>query len=663
MRPLLCLTLLLAWTASAPAFDHDAEDQEALLGLKLPPVDPSLNNPWPEKFEQEFLRRAAHTLEHYADTRVRGTTWAESEKALYPRAFYAIITGDRKAAIKTLQAGDAGGGRANTTQGVDYYWCFTLKGQMRKYFLFDQVLDRSYIARMKKGAQAWLRRGDPLRMRKTLRDDPKWGRDWTPKFTGSDVDVRNTDNLRAMRDTSVYLMAEATGNEKVRRLYRRKILNYVLALYNIGMTEWDSANYLGHTLAPYHNLYDFARDKEVKLLAKAALDWMYAAAAVKYYRAGYCAPNARCYNLSTIVYDDPVSHPLSLYFGDNPLDDPDPHYDDIYHITSRYRPPAAVVHLARKHFEKPVHLSATHPAYDRVGYRPPWENWQPGDPRQPFYWETTFIGATYQMGSVVSEGPDLEDTPGGTVDHWCIAPFKLLADNSKRGADAFVCSTSGLRYSRKNHGNQVAQNRNLTIYLEPGDKRFEFLLPNTARIEQDGERWFIALEKTWLCLRPIHMDFSGIDKKLTEKIRYRTKRGKKKPRNPDEQGMSGQGRGGTFAGFALEVGDTVSHGEFETFKRLAAQKGAVQVDGNTVTLTGGNGASLRMNYNTANDLPEVWRDGRKVDYAATQDLYRVLEGPSIIVNEWHGGTLRVEAGGKVFEGRIEQNGRYTWQNE
>ena len=53
--------------------------------------------------------------------------------------------------------------------------------------------------------------------------DPRQGV-WGPENKGSWVDVRNTDNLRAMRDTSVYLFAEETGHcgERIQAYYEAR---------------------------------------------------------------------------------------------------------------------------------------------------------------------------------------------------------------------------------------------------------------------------------------------------------------------------------------------------------------------------------------------------------------------------------------------------------
>lgn len=636
-----------------------AQDQARVIGMQPPKVGAKYRNPWPAEYEREFLRRAEHAIDYYREKGVSGGTYGEQEKNLYPSAMFGILAGNKAAGVEGLQKGSAGPASSGT-QGIDFYWCFTIKGQTRKYFLFGSMLDSDHRKKMFEGAKSWTRR-DPLSIRKSLETDSRWGSDWNPSFTGSNVDVRNTDNLRAMRNTSVYLFAEATGNKQTAEIYKRRIRDYALALYHIGMTEWDSPNYLGHTLAPYHNLYDFAKDPETKLLAKAILDWLYAAGAVKYYNAGWCGPSARCYNMRTVVYNDGAAHPTSLYFGNNPLTDPHPDKDDVYVITSAYRPPPAIVELARKRFDKPVEIRATKPEYDRVGYRPPFEDWKPGDDRQPKYWETTYIGETFQMGSCVSDAPDVPQEKLGKHDHWNVLTFKLLAQNSKRGADAFVCSIrdADITHAEKQVGEQIGQHRNLLIYLAKGGTPYQFMLPKSAKLSKGGDITFIQLEKTWLALRPINMDFRGIDRDVTDKLNWQEKKGRREPLYPDEQGMSGRGKGGVLSGFALEVGEGVS---FADFKKKVSSASKLAVDGASVTMTGSHGAQLQVIYNTKNDLPTIIRDGETFDYAANLDVYKTVLGPPVITNAWHGGQLRVEAGGKVFEGTLELDGTYTFTN-
>jgi hypothetical protein len=189
-------------------------------------------------------------LNFWAKKKLGGTTFGESEKALYPAAMFAFLTGQRNAGVKALQEED---NQAKTdhahTHGIDLYWCFTLKAQVRKYFYFGRWLDPAYRERMREAAQIRTEQ-DPLRQPHPVygKGDPSKGV-WGPENKGSWVDVRYTDNLRAMRDTSAYLFAEETGNEATRQLYQQRIAEYVQTLHHIGMSEWDSPNYHSHALS------------------------------------------------------------------------------------------------------------------------------------------------------------------------------------------------------------------------------------------------------------------------------------------------------------------------------------------------------------------------------------------------------------------------------
>ena len=125
------------------------------------------------------------------------------------------------------------------------------------------------------------------------------GATWNPAVRGMRADARNTDNLRAMREIAIYLFAEEAGSDLIRRLYKDRIKRTAVAFWRIGNGEWDSEGYHAHTVAAYHNLYAFARDPEVRLSAKAILDFLYTAGAVKYWRGSWGGPVKRDYGNMT----------------------------------------------------------------------------------------------------------------------------------------------------------------------------------------------------------------------------------------------------------------------------------------------------------------------------------------------------------------------------
>jgi len=631
-----------------------------LAGLVLPlsaadlprpwPVPEALRNPWPAEWEEAYQERARQVLAAWRDRKAGGTTFGESEKAMYPAAMLAFLNGRTNEALKALQEEDnqARIDHAHTL-GIDLYWCFTLKGQVRKYFYFGPHLDPAYRARMTEAARLWTAQ-DPLRREHPAhgKGDPAKGV-WGPENKGSWVDVRNTDNLRAMRDTSVYLFAEETGNEATRRLYRQRLAEYVQTLHHIGMSEWDSPNYHNHALATYLNLYDFARDPEVKALAKAALDWLCAAAALKYRHGAISGPNSRDYG-GHRVFDPGASHALWLYFGDTPRPSPDPERDLVHHLTSSYRPPRAVVELARKRLAAPVELLATHP---------PYRNWKPGEPSEPEFFETQFLGRTFQLGTCTSV------STGGL---WNINAFTLTADNAARGADVvYVNTDTALGHSWKRPGDQIAQYRQLALWLRPARpaRSFHFQLPQTARTEVRGGVWFVQLERTWLAVRPIGL---GPFRALPWTELAEPPRGKEtEPRRPREAATetiwAADTTGSGYAGFALEVGEA-PEASYADFRDAVLRRGRLELGGldrGVARLTGSGGATLELRHNATSERPGVVRDGVEVDWAAWRAPYgpgSVGEPP--LRQAWLDGELQVTAGGWEFRSRVGSDGRATF---
>jgi hypothetical protein len=443
-------------------------------------------------------------------------------------------------------------------------------------------------------------------------------------------------------------MAEAAGNEDTRKLYKQRIAAYVNMLYNVGMMEGDSSVYIGHTMAPYHNLYDFAEDPEVRLMAKAALDWLYAAGAVKYWRGAYGGPNNRDYGGANKVWGASATHPLGLYFGDAVIPDPEGHYDDVHHITSAYRPPAAVVELARKQIAKPVEILATKPHY---------ELWTGGN-ATPMYYETQYLGETFQMGSAVSRIPMRPWTPN---------IFKLMAYNSKRGVDYFAVNTEPVwGHAVKNKGDQIAQYRNLMIWLRParGQEAFHFQLPKTANRSTVDGIVFIQSEKTWIALRPI-----GIEALTPSKLPDVTNRKtKEKEPNPKIAYYDGSdffearitGQDG-YAGFAMEVGEGMS---FDAFRKSVLEKSKLDLSDlkeGKVSLAGSAGKTIAIVHNARNDLPGIIRNGKKIDYDQWLDVYQPTQGNAPIQQGYKSGKLRVESDNHIFEATFK-DGKYVFEN-
>ena len=236
-------------------------DKDNNVVYKALPIETRFRNPWTEEYEREFQSRARGIIAGQAQVKANaGNTYFENEKRSYGYLMAQAIGGRGMAAVADLQMEDAQKDEWHReTAGIDYYAGFTIKHQIRKYFYFGSLLDPGYRRRMFEGAKAWTAI-DPMNRPHYTYHNPKEG--WGPDAKNSWVDVRSTENLYLMRVTSVNLMAEETGNKETAGIYKKQLINYTRSLYRIGMGEWDSENYHGHSLAPLANLYDFAKDRK-----------------------------------------------------------------------------------------------------------------------------------------------------------------------------------------------------------------------------------------------------------------------------------------------------------------------------------------------------------------------------------------------------------------
>ncbi|MFW5869737.1 MAG: hypothetical protein ACOCVI_02445 [Planctomycetota bacterium] len=730
------LTLPLQADPSPKSFDRVTKDSKGRPVVHPPQEPGEFANPWPKEWEDDYRDRVAH-FAHEHKGKASGKTTGEHEKWGLPDSFGAYIAGDHGEAIKAMQAPDNQGGSDHSwTKGMDFYWCFTLKGQAHKYFQYGDLFDRSYLDRMYQGAKIWtdddprpsmevvlslesndemVRKYAKTMLQKFWRSPaevkkiadkaiaegkanshhknkikfgehmhsianklpasmptttegwktwwkliagggwmvfeeyerrcnpfphPKYGNGtgpvgaaWDPKVRGMRADARNTDNLRGMRECAVYLFAEETGNEDVRRLYKDKIMRTAVTFWNIGNGEWDSEGYLAHTMSGYSNLYAFAKDKEVRGAAKAILDYLFLSAAKKYYRGAWGGPVKRDYGNCA-----PWSGSASMtwiYFG-APVKNPEPERDTSLMVASGYRPPAAIVSLARKEFARPVEVLSSHPTY---------ETWLPWYQEKPYYFETMYYGNTYQLGTTAR------------AHEYNMNGYKLLLENSEVGADYFIpCTYRGrLRnpVTDTAGGDNVAQYRNLTIWLngrEGGKVPFAFLLPRVTQADTEGGVTFLKFEKTYLALHPIHLKFEGT----------KDWKGKRNPGNRLHL-LHARGTGGEVAGFACEIGEDATHGSYAKFKAAVKSKSRVSVSGKTAELTGAKGGKVKMEY--TGSYPKIWRNGKEHSWTDHYKLFQPADGsrtPCYL--GWKERKMHVEAGGHVFTGELSEDGKYTFKS-
>ncbi len=694
------------------------------IRINTPEVAGAYINPWPAKYEDAYWARIQPLLASQKG-KIRTDVTGEHEKWSIPQTLLAYFAGGGDAAaLKALQQG-GGDGDHGHTDGVDFYWSFTLKGQARKYFLLKDVMDKGYVAKYVSGAKAWtagdvkpnmelvlaldspdedvrkMALGMLQRMRAKISADladkatndeakaamleylkspmanadfgadrEKWrawwkffsdrgwkvfeeverlinirphpkhgvgtgpvGGAWDPKVRGFWADARNTDNLRGMRETAAYLFAEEVGNEPVRKLYKEKIRRTAVAFMEMGMGEWDSTSYHMHSFAAYLNLYDFAKDEEVVGYAKAILDYLSAAGAVKYFHGAWAGPVKRDYGTSGSW--DTTSEGFYPYFGSAPAKQAKPDLEHAFIFSSTYRPPMAIVKMGEKRVAEPFELFNSHPNY---------ENWLPGKGERPLYHETMFYGTTFQMGTL-SRGSDGYDTAG----------FKLAMRNAEGGADLMLVGTASGEVRRNNAvttvgGDQIGQYRHMAMLLNTkAGSDFILIGPKGMKQETAGAATVLVGDQTWVALVPINAGDFAIDR-----IKPKQPKG-----GPKLSSYGFKGKGGAIAGMAVIVGDVNSHGSLKAFKQsIASVKPAI--DGQKVTIAEGK-RTLAVAY--AEGEPNVWRDGKRHDWEKHFDVFAPAEGGDAPIHSgWKQRRLHVAYGGYTFTGTLTEDGRYVSEN-
>jgi hypothetical protein len=162
---------------------------------------------------------------------------------------------------------------------------------------------------------------------------------------------------------------------------------------------------------------------------------------------------------------------------------------------------------------------------------------------------------------------------------------------------------------------------------------------------------FIELDETWIALHPINlkaMQAGDIDNQ------------------PDDQVYTAQPNGGKYVGFAMEIGEAESHQSFDAFKRaILAGEGLdrSKIDDGVARYTSTHGRRLELHHSIENNLPEVIRDGNRVDYSQRTEVWESPdESFSPILQKRMGGELTVQAGGQKFVGRFDERNGYQFQN-
>lgn len=209
-----------------------------------------------------------------------------------------------------------------------------------------------------------------------------------------------TENHKVMWWSSALVLPYYTGvgtdyksKDKALAIGKEILRSYVKGLYSAGQGEWDSSTYLMFDVNGLLNIYDFSKDPECQLMARAALDYLIASYALKYCDGAYTGPNQRGYAKGP--YRSIADKTGYLWWaGNKELTEEDTtgaRYT-IHPITSNWRPGRVLYNIATRNLKGlPVEQRNAKANY--------WHG--PGvEPRAGASHETLYIHPNFTMGSL-----------------------------------------------------------------------------------------------------------------------------------------------------------------------------------------------------------------------------------------------------------------------
>lgn len=183
------------------------------------------------------------------------------------------------------------------------------------------------------------------------------------------------------------------SKEKAIAQARDHLRTYVKGLYAAGQGEWDSSTYLMFDLHGMLNIYDFSKDEDTRLIAKAALDWYAAGYALKYRDGAFTAPNQRGFAKGVVkTIGDQTGWLWWGLQGGHELAEARGFRYAMHAATSSWRPGKVLCKIAQKKLPGlPVEQRNTKPNY-WYGLRQ--------QPRAGVYHETVYIAEKFTVGTL-----------------------------------------------------------------------------------------------------------------------------------------------------------------------------------------------------------------------------------------------------------------------
>ena len=461
-------------------------------------------------------------------------------------------------------------------------------------------------------------------------------------------------------------------NERGRlRFFEAHNKNLVRALYNAGRLEWNSNNYWGHTFNPIVPLYEFAPNDEIKERAAAIADWMVFEAAVHHLDGFQIAADTRAKTNAYKQFAGSVWAYAYLFWAEKDAHPTfRPEAVTKHRITSEagyiawtsYRPPQVAVDIAQRKFAMPVEIQSAKPFYhiDNDNYA----DWR-GDTERSrrFEFETVYHDENCILASVATRRPSGlaglgNKGVGGAQKPFCEQSVWRLGAVGTDGGAIQVFGNSGPEggwgrgydtMAQRNPNEQIGQHGNVMIRLIKNEARMWIAVPKEANAGRvDGMLFCDMGHGVYFAVIPIGAISVARDEFPPRK--------KKDPVTHDR--FTWRFWPKFVGGMVVELGTKRQHGSYEGFA-AAMTRHRLSRDGDCVEYVSTSGHTTRMRHtgvrtyrmvdgtviDPAGKVPELWRDGVRVEYESWNS-YEVVQGEKIIHQAWGSGELTAKVNGR-----------------
>lgn len=312
-----------------------------------------------------------------------------------------------------------------------------------------------------------------------------------------------TENHMFMQRSSGLSLMDSVGLSSEYLAIKSTIEAWLLSERNkistIGQGEFHSSTYYGYSIGGLLNLFDFAKNPELKKLAKEILDFYALNMALRLSWGTAGGAESRGYDRNT--WNSGLTAVAWIWWGDN-IQLPNNISKSSIRLAlapalSSYRPPKYLKSIALKKIKLPLTFSTTHPDY--YSYF-----------KGKKFFETFYVTENYSLGTLLNTSRNYKTK--GTINKQ-YATYKLVIKNKPQND---VITLGGVYHGNqatgRSPGDQYVQEKGTVIYqLILNKKDLEMGVPPKSNLVlpiKYGEpfkykSWYIwRTPQNWFCARP-----------------------------------------------------------------------------------------------------------------------------------------------------------------